>query len=93
MEADSLPMIRILTKQYGKRRKNAQKAQPRLSNEQLFKLADHLEAELSAQRPAEPTKMMALQYMGALLVAFLVFTLPQRAQVKQCWCVLWRQVN
>ena len=78
MEAESLPMIRILTKQY---RKIAQKAQPRLSNEQLFKLADHLEAELSAQRPAEPTKMMALQYMGALLVAFLVFTLPQRAQV------------
>jgi hypothetical protein len=83
MEVPSLPFIKILCSQYNKARKRQTKQAPRLSKEELLSLATTVEAKLTADPPAQPpTKQDALTYMGQLLVAFLVFTLPQRAQVQ-----------
>jgi hypothetical protein len=81
MEAPSLPVLRILCSQYNKARKKATKQAPRLSKDELLKLATAIEEKLDCNPPSSPTKLEALQYMGTLLVAFLSFTLPQRAQV------------
>jgi hypothetical protein len=84
MEADSMGLIKILCSHYNKLRKGATKPKPRLTREELVKLAQVLETTLSAGPPASPSKLNALHFMGALLVAFLCFTLPQRAQVSFC---------
>lgn len=81
MEAPSLPLIRILCSSYNKARKLSKKHEPRLSAAELLKLATAVEQKLDSHTPTSPTKLEALHYMSVLLVAFLSFTLPQRAQV------------
>jgi hypothetical protein len=82
MEVPSLPFIKILCSQYNKARKRQTKQAPRLAKTELLSLATTVEAKLAADPPSSPpTKLEALTYMSQLLVAFLVFTLPQRAQV------------